>query len=126
VQVSLRPFHPKTQPRTSIVYVGGQTFALTQNPTVINSNVTLSLSRQSLNFAVSGIVVTSTQTIAVSFTNGSAVTWTASSNQPNITVSPTSGVGNGTFQISATAGSSGIVSVIAVGVIKLTHHNSSR
>jgi hypothetical protein len=43
------------------------------------------------------------------------VAWTASSNQPNITISPASSSGNRTFQITAAPGGSGIVTVAAAG-----------
>ncbi len=51
----------------------------------------LTLSRTSLNFGYSGSLVTSPQTVALTFTGASGVSWTASSDQPNITVSPTCG-----------------------------------
>jgi hypothetical protein len=76
----------------------------------------LSLNRTSLNFGFSGSLVTSTQTVALAFNGTSGVSWTASSNQPNINVSPTAGTGNAVLQISATAGSSGLVTVTAQSV----------
>ena len=76
---------------------------------------TLTLSRTSLNFGVSGTLVTSPQTITISFTNGAGTGWTASSNQPNITVSPASGTGGGTLQVTVTPGSSGAITVTAPG-----------
>jgi hypothetical protein len=59
-------------------------------------------------------LATGAQTIAVIFT-GPGLAWTASSNQPNIAVSPGSGTGNGTIQVSASAGASGLVTVSAPG-----------
>jgi len=76
----------------------------------------LSLSRTSLNFGYSGSLVTSPQTVPVTFNGVSGVSWTASSNQPNITVSPTAGTGNAVLQISARAGLSGAVTVSAPAV----------
>ena len=76
----------------------------------------LTLSQTSLNFGFSGSLVTSTQTVALAFNGVSGASWTASSNQPNITVSPAAGTGNAVLQITATAGSSGIVTVTAPGV----------
>ena len=76
----------------------------------------LSLSRTSLNFGYSGSLVTSTQTVALTFNGASGVSWTASSDQPNITVSPTAGTGNAVLQITATAGLSGAVTVSAPAV----------
>jgi len=76
----------------------------------------LTLSQTSLNFGYSGSMVTSTQTVALSFNGVSGASWTASSNQPNITVSPAAGTGNTVLQITATAGSNGVVTVTAPGV----------
>jgi uncharacterized repeat protein (TIGR01451 family) len=83
---------------------------ITQAPTPV-----LSLSQKTLNFGVSGSVVTSPQTIAVNFTNNAGVAWTVSSNQPNIIISPTSGSGNGQFQVRATDGANGTITVTAPG-----------
>ncbi len=107
-----------TSPQVNQVSVsgGGSATASASDSTIISANQpTLSLSQASLNFGVSGSLATSTQTIAVNFTNGFGVAWTASSSRPNIMVTPTSGTGNGTLQISATAGSSGVVTVSAPG-----------
>jgi hypothetical protein len=76
----------------------------------------LTLSRTSLNFGYSGSLVTDAQTVALAFTGTSGVSWTASSDQPNITVSPASGTGNAVLEITATAGLSGAVTVSAPGV----------
>jgi len=73
----------------------------------------MSLSRSTLNYGATGSIVTSPQTIEVSFTAGQAVSWTASANQPNIAVSPSSGNGRGGFQVSVTAGPSGVITVVA-------------
>src|SRR5206468_2848243 len=78
---------------------------------------TMSLSRTSLKFGVSGSLVTDPQSITVAFSGNLGVSWTVSSNQPNITVSPSSGAGSGTFQVTATAGASGTVTVTAPGAI---------
>jgi hypothetical protein len=76
----------------------------------------LTLSRTSLNFGYSGSLVTDAQTVALAFTGTSGVSWTASSDQPNITVSPASGTGNAVLRITATAGLSGAVTVSAPSV----------
>jgi len=76
---------------------------------------TLSLSRSVLNFAAGNSGVTSPQQIAVNFSVGGALSWTASSNQSNIMVSPPSGAGNGVFQVSVTPGPRGAVTVTATG-----------
>jgi hypothetical protein len=64
-----------------------------------------------LNYGYSGTTITSAQPILVSFKGGAPVPWTASSNSANITVSPASGTGNGTFSVSATPGGNGVVTV---------------
>jgi uncharacterized repeat protein (TIGR01451 family) len=92
---------------------GGSATASGTDSTTISAS--LSLSEASLNFGISGALATSAQTVSVNFINGSGVAWTASSSEPNITVFPTSGNGNGTMQISASAGPSGIVTVSAPG-----------
>jgi len=76
--------------------------------------VTMSVNRPVVNFGVSGSLVTAPQTIAVEFSGGS-LSWTASSSQPNITVSPASGNGKGSFVVTATAGANGVVTVSAPG-----------
>jgi hypothetical protein len=76
--------------------------------------VTMSVNRSKVNFGISGSLVTQPQTIRVGFSGGS-LGWTASSSQPNITVSPASGNGKGSFVITAAAGPSGIVTVAAPG-----------
>jgi len=110
-----------TSPQVNQVSVsgGGSATASASDSTTISASnpaqPTLSLGEKSLNFGVSGALATSAQTVSVNFINGSGVPWTASSSEPNIMVSPTSGNGNGTLQISATAGSSGVVTVSAPG-----------
>jgi len=89
-----------------------------QSFTVIETGTTspvLTLSQSTLHFGYSGSLMTSPQTVTITFAGGSSIAWTASSNQPNILVSPGSGSGNGTFQITASAGGSGIVTVTAAG-----------
>jgi hypothetical protein len=98
--------------RSGTLTIAGQTFTVTETGT---TSPTLNLSRSSLNFGYSASVVTSPQTITITFTGGSSVAWTASSNQPNITVAPGSGSGNGTFQVTAVPGASGTVTVSAAG-----------
>jgi hypothetical protein len=107
IQVS---FAANTGPaRSATIEIAGQPITLTQG------QPTLSLSRASLNFGISGSLVTSTQSVNVGFTNGVGVSWTASSNQPNITVSSSTGSGNGTFQVNAAPGPSGTITVTAAG-----------
>ncbi len=75
------------------------------------ATASMSLSRSSLNFGLAGASVTSAQPVNVTFTGGALIPWTASSNQPNITVSPSSGVGNATLKVSAGLGPRGAVTV---------------
>jgi hypothetical protein len=98
--------------RSGTLTIAGQTFTVTETGT---TSPTLNLSRSSLNFGSNASLVTSAQTITVTFAGGSSVAWTGSSNQPNITVAPASGSGNGTFQVTATAGASGTITITAAG-----------
>ena len=75
----------------------------------------ISLGPAKLQFGYSGQQITSPQTVALTFNPSSSIAWTASSNQPNITVSPGSGVGNALLQITATPGASGLITVMAAG-----------
>jgi hypothetical protein len=81
----------------------------------VTTTSTLTVSRKVVNYGISGSLATGPQTILVTITGGVNVAWTASSDHSNITVNPGSGVGTGTFQISATSGSSGTVTVTAAG-----------
>ncbi|HEX4593364.1 MAG TPA: hypothetical protein VH157_03770, partial [Bryobacteraceae bacterium] len=98
--------------RSGTLTIAGQTFTVTESGTAAP---TLNLSRTSLHFGYNGSLVTSPQTITVTFTGGSSIAWMASSNQPNITVSPGYASGNGTFQVTASAGASGVITVTAAG-----------
>jgi len=84
------------------------------------STPTLTVNRTRLNFGYSNALITSPQTVTVNISGGLNVAWTAASDRPNVTVSPTSGTGSGTFQVTATAppanGSPGaIITVSAAG-----------
>jgi len=100
------------QPRAGNFTIGGQNAPVTQSGATGPS--TVSLSRSSLNFGTSGSLVTSPQTITINFA-GPGLVWTASSNQSTIAVSPGSGTGNGAFQVTASAGPSGVITVSAPG-----------
>jgi hypothetical protein len=76
---------------------------------------TLLVNRKVLNYGTSGSLVTSPQTVLVTIAGGANTPWTATSDHSNITVSPASGAGTGTFQITASPGSSGMVTVTAPG-----------
>src|SRR5260370_5198534 len=73
----------------------------------------LTVDRAKLNFGAANGMDTSPQTIRVNI--GAGVNWSASSNQPNISVSPSSGVGSGTFQVAVSAGPGGVVTVSSPG-----------
>jgi len=101
----------------SVSVSGGGSAAANAIDSTMIAAAGLSASRSKLNFGFNGSIISSPQTITVTFNNGPGLSWTASSNQSNITVSPTSGMGNGTFQVSAAAGASGIVTVTAPGAL---------
>ena len=98
--------------RTGTLTIAGQTFTVIQPGAATTA---MSLSRTSLNFGVSGALVTDPQSITVTLSGGLGASWTVSSSQSNITVSPSSGTGDGIFQVTATAGASGVISVTASG-----------
>ena len=99
--------------RSGSLRVAGQTVVITQAGTV--ATVTMTLFPSSLTWGTNGALMTAPQSASLTFAGG-APGWTATASQPNITVSPTSGVGNGSLQISVTAGPSGVVTVNAPGV----------
>jgi len=95
--------------RSATLAVAGMPVQVTQS----GAPPTLSVNRSTLNFASTNGTVTSPQTVTVSFTSGAAVLWGVSSSQSNIVASLSSGVGNGSFQVSVSAGPSGDVTVYA-------------
>ncbi len=98
--------------RSGTLTIAGRLFTVIETGT---TSPVLNVSPTALSFGYSGSLVTSPQTVTVTFAGGSSIAWTASSNQPNILVSPASQSGNSTFQITATAGASGIVTVTGAG-----------
>ena len=98
--------------RIGSLSVAGQTVEITQAGTVA-ATVTMALFPSSLTWGTNGAVITAPQSVSLSFAFGASASWTATSSQPNIRVSPTSGVGNGSLQITVTAGASGVVTVSA-------------
>ncbi len=66
--------------------------------------ITMSLSQTTLNFGVNGLLVTSPQAVALSFTAGADVSWTTSACPPNLIVNPNSGHGNTNIQVTASSG----------------------
>jgi len=114
VTVNVSPF--ATSPQVNLVSVsGGGAATVNFSDSTMIVVPTLSVSRNVLNFAVSNSVVTSSQQVAVNFSGGGILNWTATSSQGNITVSPFSGAGNGVFQVSATQGPGGLITVSAIG-----------
>ena len=71
------------------------------------TTITLSVSRTKLYFGYSNALITSPQTVTVSISGGLNVGWTASSDHANVMVSPPSGNGSGTFQVTASPPSGG-------------------
>jgi hypothetical protein len=103
--------------RTGILTIAGQTFIVNQA-----AAPAMSLSQTTLNFAAGGGAITPPQTVTISFGGGAAVNWTASSNQPNVLVSPTAGAGLETLTISASAGPSAFIVVSAPGAGNSPQH----
>jgi hypothetical protein len=102
---------PASQPVTIIsANVNGVNFSASAN-----SSSTLAVNYSRLNFGWSGALITSPQTVTVNISPAAAVAWTATSNQPNITINPPSGVGSGALQISVSPGPRGTVTVTAAG-----------
>jgi uncharacterized repeat protein (TIGR01451 family) len=106
---------PSPQVNRASVSGGGSPGANTSDTTTIMILGTLSVSRTKLNFGYSSTLITSTQTVALHFLNGIAGNWTASSSASNITVFPASGSGNGSIQVTASAGPAGTITVNAAG-----------
>jgi hypothetical protein len=104
--------------------VGTITFTgLTPITTVVTINVTqpvaattMSVQPYALNFGMSGSIMTGPQTITVTFSGPAQPAWTASADQPNIQISPTSGIGSATIQVSVSPGLGQYVTVSAPGV----------
>ena len=97
--------------RSGTLTVAGQLFTVNQAGGAAAAVIALSLAK--LQFGYSGQLITGTQTVALNFSPSAAISWTASSNQSNITVSPTSGTGNAILQITAAPGASGLITVTA-------------
>jgi hypothetical protein len=100
------------QRQGALVLNNGQQQIVTQSA----APLIVALGRSSLNFGSNGGFVTSPQSVTLTL-NSSIAAWTASSNQPNISVFPSTGTGSGVLQISASAGASGVVSVTVAGAV---------
>ena len=123
ITVTVNVLGNATSPQVNQVSVsgGGSAPASWSDSTVIAIGTpTLTVNRTRLNFGYSNALITSPQTVTVNISGGLNVAWTAASDRTNVTVSPTSGTGSGTFQVTATAppanGSAGaIITVSAPG-----------
>jgi hypothetical protein len=109
-------------PRSGTLIIGGQTLTIRENGT----GPLMTLDRASLFFAGvnNGTAFTSqtgSQAVRMTQTGVGLVTWTASSNQPWLIVSPTSGSGTGTFTVSTqwvpglAAGQGGLITITLSG-----------
>ena len=105
-------FKPTNQ---TVTINGANVVGINFTANAAGSNSTLSVNYNALNYARNGSLITSPQTVTVNISPAAAVAWTATSSQPNIVPSPSSGVGSGMLQITASPGSSGVVTITATG-----------
>jgi hypothetical protein len=106
---------------TASVSGGGSASAAVADSTVVTSTqANLLVNRRVLNFGASGTLITNPQTVLVTIPTVPNAFWTATSDHSNITVSPTSGTGTRTFQVSAVAGANGAITVTIPGVSNST------
>jgi hypothetical protein len=103
-----------TQSRNGSFTVAGQTVTIAQSATP--AVLTMTVFPNSLTFGTNGTLTTTPQSVSLTFAGGPGPSWTATSGQANITVSPTSGIGNVTLQITAEGGAVGVVTITATGV----------
>jgi hypothetical protein len=104
-----------TPPSRLVTISGANATAINFTASASGTTSALSVNYNNLNFAWSGTLITSTQTVAADISPAASVAWTAVSSQPNITVNPPSGVGSAALQISVNPGPSGMVTVTAAG-----------
>lgn len=107
--------------RSGTITAGGQTFTINQSGT----GPTMSVSRSSLYFGAThtGTTLaakTSGQTFRITQSGAGTVTWTASSNQPWLTVTPTSGTAPSTLTVNVQHHPSLPVQGTATGAITLS------
>ena len=103
-----------TQTRNGSFTIAGQTVIIAQSATP--AVLTMTVFPNSLTFGTNGSLTTTPQSVSLTFAGGPGPSWTATSNQANITVLPTSGIGNATLQITAAGGAVGVVTIAAPGV----------
>ncbi len=111
--------------RAGTLTIAGRTFSVSQ----LGTGPTVALDRSALNFGAtlsgaSATFQTSTQTIRLSQSSGPAVNWTASSNQPWLTVSPTSGSGARQLTIGVNPNNLSVPSTLT-GSVTLTLANAA-
>ena len=94
---------------------GGSAPANASDSTIIVNPAAIVLGSNKVQFGYSGQQISGAQTVGLSFNPAGAIAWTATSNQANITVSPSSGTGSAQLQIAAAPGASGIITVTAPG-----------
>jgi uncharacterized repeat protein (TIGR01451 family) len=82
---------------------GSPSFTASDSTIINNISTTLNVNRPQLNFGFNGSTITSPQPLTVSFTGGAGIAWTASANNSKISVTSGSGVGAGTFIVTANA-----------------------
>ena len=101
--------------RSGTIYVAGQAIQINQAAGI----ATLSLSTNLVAFGMNGNLSTGPQKVFLTVAS-TAVAWTTSSNQPNITVAPASGTSSSTLTITAAAGASGVITISAPGAYNPT------
>jgi hypothetical protein len=112
IQFSVDPNASADVRQAALVLNNGRQSIFTQSA----APLTMALGRSSLNFGLNGGLVTGPQSVTLTL-NSSVAGWTAFSNRPNISVSPSAGTGSGLLQISASAGASGVVTVVVAGAV---------
>jgi len=123
ITVTVNVLGNATSPQVNQVSVsgGGSASASWSDSTVITIGTpTLTVNRTRLNFGYSGSLITSPQTVTVNISGGLNVGWAVASDRPNVTVSPATGTGSGTFQVTAGPPSGGgtagaIITVTSTG-----------
>jgi hypothetical protein len=123
VTVTVNVSGSATSPQVNMASVtgGASASAAVADSTVVTSTQSLLLvNRNLLNFGINGSLITSPQTVLVTIPSIPSAAWTATSDHSNITVSPGSGIGTGTFLVSTVAGASGTVTVTVPGVSNTT------
>jgi len=91
-----------SQARVATVTITGLTPITAVLPLTFTQAVaatTMTVQPVALNFGINGSTVSGSQAITVTFSGPAQPAWTASCNIPNVTLSPTSGVGSGIVEV---------------------------